>query len=316
VSSLNELRETRPALTPATDFLAFWEETLHQLNELPHAIQIKSSLKTPDGLQLQKLSFQSIGNALIHAYYLTPLSNAKGPLIIYTHGYMSQCEVIWNWAKQGASVLGVDLRGFGASKHALSNLSKHGYIITGIQSEDTSILRGTICDYIRAVDVACELTQGKQSTTIYYGKSFGGALASIAAALTEHADLLVAAVPTLSWAEGRRRLVTQGSGSEINAYIETHQNEEANIMRVLSYFDTMNFAPFIKCKSFIGLGLKDDYVPAETVYAFVNHLSCEKQVREFPLSHSNLPQEQLWDNFENEWLQIAFTGKFPTHTQQ
>jgi len=289
--------------------MTFWQDTLRLLNDVPGAIQVNSSQRTDDGLLLKKLIFQSFGNAIIHAYFLTPQSNKTGPLIIYTHGYMGQCEVIWDWAKQGASVLGVDLRGFGESQQAISNLSQHGYIITGIQSEDTSILRGAICDYIRAVDVARELTQEKQSTTIYYGKSFGGALASIAAALTEHADLLVAAVPTLSWAEGRRRLVTQGSGAEINAYIETHRNEEANIMRVLSYFDTMNFAPLIKCKSFIGMGLEDNYVPAETVYAFANHLSCEKQVREFPVSHSNSPQERLWENFEQEWLQVAFAEK-------
>jgi cephalosporin-C deacetylase-like acetyl esterase len=309
VSSVRTIRETRPALTRADNFLAFWQGTLLQLKDIPSAIQINSSQSTDDGLLLKKLSFQSFGNAVIQAYFLTPLSNKIGPLIIYTHGYMGQCEVIWDWAKQGASVLGVDLRGFGKSQHAISNLSQHGYIITGIQSEDTSILRGAICDYIRAVDVARELSQGKQTNTIYYGKSFGGALASIAAALTEHASLLVAAVPTLSWAEGRRRLVTQGSGAEINAYIESHRNEQANIMRVLSYFDTMNFAPLIKCKSFIGMGLEDNYVPAETVYAFVNHLSCQKQVREFPVSHSNSPQERLWENFEKEWLQAAFTEK-------
>lgn len=310
MSSLTAIRETRPPLTRPDNFLEFWQDTLEQLDRLPKAIQTNSSQVTDDGLQLRKLSFQSFDNALIHAYFLTPQSIESGPLIIYTHGYMGQCEVIWNWARQGASVFGVDIRGFGESKNAMSNLSPHGYIITGIHSEETSILRGAICDYIRAAQVACELLQGKQKATIFYGKSFGGALAGIAAALTQYADLLVAAVPTLAWAEGRRRLVSQGSGAEINNYIEAHPDEEQHVMRVLSYFDTMNFAPLIKCKALVGVGMQDNYVPAETVYAFFNHLLCRKQIREFPISHSSSPQEQLWDNFEKEWIEMAFSGKF------
>lgn len=310
MSSLTTIRKTRPPLTRPDNFLAFWQDTLEQLDKFPKAIQIISSQATDDGLLLYKLNFRSFDNALIHAYFLTQQSNENAPLIIYTHGYMGQCEVIWDWARKGVSVFGVDLRGFGESKHAVSNLSQHGYIITGIQSEETSILRGAICDYIRAAQVARELSQDKQKMTIFYGKSFGGALASIAAALTPSADLLVTAVPTLAWAEGRRRLVTQGSGVEINTYIETHPDEEQHVMRVLSYFDTMNFAPLIKCNTFVGVGLQDNYVPAETVYAFINHLSCQKQTKEFPVSHSHSPQEQLWDNFEKEWLQIVLSGKF------
>ncbi|WP_455366785.1 acetylxylan esterase [Kaarinaea lacus] len=312
MSSPSTIREICPPLTSPEDFPAFWQGTLEQLNKLPKAIQINADQTMDDGLQLKKLSFQSFDNAFIHAYLLTPQSVDEGPLIVYTHGYMGQCEVIWDWARKGASILGVDIRGCGESRQAVAQLSKDGYIITGIQSPDTSILRGAICDYIRAVQVACELLQNKQKSTIFYGKSLGGALASIAAALVDEADLLVAAVPTLAWAAGRRELVTQGSGAEINAYIDAHPEEEQNIMNVLSYFDTMNFAPLIKCNAMIGLGLQDNYVPAETVYAFINHLSCPKQIREFPVSHSNSPQEKLWENFEKEWLQVAFSGNFVT----
>ena len=310
MSSVASIRETCPALTRSKNFLRFWQETLQQLDSIPHAIKILSSEETADGLRLQKLSFQSLDHVFIHAYLLTPHPIEHGPLIIYTHGYMGHCEVIWDWARQGASVLGVDIRGFGESKHSVPELSKHGYVITGIQSEETSILRGAICDYVRAAQVARELFKNSPKATIFYGKSFGGALASIAAALTQYADLLVAAVPTLAWAEGRRKLVTQGSGAEINAYIKAHPDKEQQIMNVLSYFDTMNFAPLIKCNTIIGLGLQDSYVPAETVYALINHLSCPRQIREYPVSHSSSPQEKLWENFETEWLQLALSGKF------
>ena len=302
-------RNIYPPLTRADNFFAFWEETLDLLNSTPCAIEISDSQETNDGLILKKVIFSSLDNTSIHGYLLTPKHNKPGPLIVYTHGYMGHCDVVWTWAKQGASVLGIDIRGFGESKDAVLQISKHGYVLTGIESEKTSILRGAVCDYIRGIQTAKELLRNKQQSTVLYGKSFGGALACIAAGLTHYADFLVAAVPTFSWAYGRRKLATKGSGEEINNFIKFHPDKEHQTMQVLSYFDTMNFAPLIKCSTLIGVGLQDPVVPAETIYAFVNHLNCSKQIREFPVSHSSSPEEALWNGFEKEWMQLIMSEK-------
>jgi cephalosporin-C deacetylase len=297
-----------PPLTRADNFLSFWEEALRQLNSLSSGIVITENKET-DGLLLQKVNFRSLDNAVIHGYLLSPSNTRTSPLIVYTHGYMGHCEVVWSWARQGATVFGIDIRGCGKSKNAVSQLSTDGYILTGIESEHSSILRGAVCDYIRGIQVACDLLRNKQLATVLYGKSFGGALAAIAAALTQDIDLLVAAVPTFAWAEGRRQLVTQGSGAEINAYIDKFPDKERQVMQVFSYFDIMNFAPLIECDAFIGVGLQDPVVPAETVYAFINHLSCRKQIRQYPVSHTSLPEESLWNNFEIEWLRLALSAR-------
>lgn len=301
------LTDICPPLTSAENFSSFWEGTLERLASLPTEIEITESKETDDAL-LQKVTFKSLDNAVIHGYLLSPLTTKRNPLIVYTHGYMGQCEVVWPWARQGASVFGVDIRGCGKSKNAVSQLSPYGYIITGIESEQSSILRGAVCDYIRGIQVAHELLRNKQQATVLYGKSFGGALAAIAAALTQYADLLVTAVPTFAWAEGRRQLVTQGSGAEINDYIKNYPDQEHQVMQVLSYFDTMNFAPLIECDTLIGVGLQDSVVPAETVCAFANHLSCPKQIRQYPVSHTSLPEEKLWKEFEEEWLRLALSA--------
>lgn len=305
----SSISETCPSLTRADNFLSFWQETLEQLNAVPFNIEIIDREETDDGLLLQRIAFKSLGNATIHAYFLTPQDSKSGPLVVYTHGYVGHCEVVWPWARQGIHVFGIDIRGYGRSKNALLQVSPHGYALTGIESETTSVLRSAVCDYIRGVQVARELMNNKQQKTVMYGTSFAGALASMSAALTRYADLLVAAVPTFAWAQGRRHLVKQGSGAEINNYINAHPAMEDSVMRVLSYFDTMNFAPLIECDSFIGVGLEDPVVPAETVYAFINHLCCQKQIRHFPVSHTSLPEEKLWKNFEEEWLNaILVTG--------
>lgn len=308
----SSISENCPSLTRADNFLTFWQETLESLNTISFDIEITEREETDDGMLLLRIAFRSLDNAIIRAYLLTPQDKEASPLVVYTHGYVGHCEVVWPWAKQGVSVFGIDIRGYGRSKKALAHPSTYGFALTGIESPETSVLRGAICDYIRGVEVARELSNNKSQKTVMYGTSFGGAMACMGAALTPYADFLVAAVPTFAWAQGRRLLVKQGSGAEINSYIHSHAANESEIMQVLSYFDTMNFAPLIKCDALIGVGLEDSIVPAETVYAFINHLSCKKHVRHFPVSHTSLPEEELWKNFEKEWLDIILSTTFLT----
>jgi len=50
-------------------------------------------------------------------------------------------------------------------------------------------------------------------------------------------------------------------------------------------------------------------VPAATVYAIINHLSCRHEIREFPVSHDpDDPETELWSRFEREWLVLAING--------
>ena len=79
-------------------------------------------------------------------------------------------------------------------------------------------------------------------------------------------------------------------------------------MNTLSYFDPMNLAEWVRCPTLVGVGRQDDIVPAETVYAIANHLTCHHEVREFPVSHSNVPEEALWERFEEEWVKMAVEG--------
>lgn len=301
-------REIRPPLTRPRDFNTFWSQTLSELTQQRLNIQLQRDEIRSRGITLQWLTFQSFDNSIIHAYSLTQNDKQPHPLVIHTHGYIGQCDVMWHWAESGLNVLGFDIRGYGRSHDAIKDRSEHGYILTGVESELSSVLRGAICDYVRAYEVARELLGIQPERSIFYGYSFAGALALIAAAITKSPDLLVSAVPTLGWAEGRYQLVKNGSGLEINRYLGQYPDQYERVMMVLSYFDTMNFADMVSCPSLIGLGIDDAIVPAPTVYAIISHLTAPHEIREFPVSHSTTPQEKLWHRFENEWIELALKG--------
>lgn len=314
----DDFRDTLPPLTRPDDFYDFWDASLQSLSTEAYDIQFSQQKKTDTGLHLQWLQFRSLNGAVIHGYCLSWQDDTPRPLVIHTHGYVGQSEEMWHWARQGLHVFGFDLRGMGRSRNAIATVAKEGYVLTGIENPHHSVLRGAVCDYLRAADIALELVStARVKRLLFYGYSFGGALALMATAVSQRPEMLVSAVPTLGWADGRRKLVKDGSGYEINRYLASHKHKEAAVMHGLRYFDTMNFADRVRCPTLMGLGLRDRIVPAATVYAIINHMTCPLVIREYPVSHTTEPEEQRWQEYEAEWLKLAFNGVSASfaHTQ-
>lgn len=308
MTSSKTYRDTCPHLICPDDFDVFWNAALDEVSELMVSYEILSQ-EQMDDLTLTWLTFRSLDGAVLTGYLLRWNDPAPRPLVVYTHGYMGQSEVMHDWAAQGVNVFGYDIRGMGRSIDALADVSPYGYILTGINEPQTHIMRAVVCDYLQAVRVAKQLLDTSVASTVFYGYSFGGAIATMAAALKDQVDYLVVGVPTLGWAEGRRLLVRAGSGMEINRYIDTYPELELQVMRTLNYCDTVHFASRVQCPTMIGLGEFDEVVPVETVYAIVNHLNGPHVVRECPYSHSDHPAEALWKKFEEEWLDIVCANK-------
>jgi cephalosporin-C deacetylase len=180
-----------------------------------------------------------------------------------------------------------------------------GYVLTGIETPESLVLRGAVCDYARAVQVARQLCERSIPRTVLHGFSFSGALALMAGALSGAADLLALGVPTFGWAEGRHFFVKAGSGAEVGRYLQARSDEAEDVMLVLRYFDPVNFADLISCSALLGVGLKDDVVPPATVYAIANHLRGPVEIMTFSVSHSSEPEEQRWEEFEARWLELG-----------
>ena len=299
----------RPPLTRPPDFGPFWEKTKAELGRIEPGVSREPLGSEEPALGFERVSFDSLGGARVSGYAIFWEGGDPRPLVVHGHGYGGGLEPMWHWARAGVNVLGVQVRGYGRSGGA--EPSPWGYVLTGMHSPWESVLRGAVCDYMRAVEVGRELLGPLVSRTVLNGASFAGGLAVMAEANLQVADLLVLAVPSLGWAEGRRFLVEEGSGREINRYLEAHPEREDDVMAVLSYFDTMNFAADVLCPTLVGLGLEDNVVPAPTVYAIVNHLGGPHEVVRLPVSHTDRPEEKLWERFEVYWMRLALGGVPP-----
>ena len=310
-SAKDESREEplRAALALPPGFESFWEKTRTELEKVPLDMS-RVPLQTRDpALLFERLTFGSLGRARVSGYALRWKDDAERPLAVHGHGYGGGLDVRWHWAAEGVNVLGVEVRGYGRSRGALPTRSPWGYILTGIESPEEHVLRGAVCDYMRAVEAGRELLGSRTSRTVLTGASFAGGLAVMAEGLLQAADLLAVAVPSLGWTEGRRLLASKGSAGEINRYLEEYPEREEDLMEVLRYFDPMNFAPYVRCPTLVGVALADEVVPAPTVYAIVEHLGGPREVVTWPASHADLPEEDFFrERFEAYWFHLAKEG--------
>lgn len=304
----------RPPITRPDDFDRFWSDTLAALGQVPCDCELGTIVPAPEGATLAPVRFRSLGDAWIHGFLLTleassdDAHSTRRPLVITTHGYNSQSNPTAEarHVARGVDLFGFDVRGFGLSRSACA-VDSDGYVLTGLGAPETSILRGAVCDYIRAAEVAILLHGSPTQGMTFHGRSFGGGFAVMAQAVSHLASYLAVAVPIFGWAEGRRALVKEGSGREINDYLQAGRSTDAAVMDTLSYFDTVNFAERVACRALVGVGARDTVVPAETVYAIVNHMKPAPDIVELPVSHSTDLEEARWQEFDQRWVNEALT---------
>ena len=305
------IRATRPPLTRPDGFFPFWRETLASLATVPPNPRPGLAVTSPEGARVVPVRFASLGACDIQGFLITldednraaaTRSPLRRPLVVTTHGYNGQCNPVLearHTAACGADLFCFDVRGFGLSRSACP-VDPRGYILTGLTDPRTSILRGAVCDYVRAAEVARRLGAGR-GRMVFHGRSYGGALAFLAQGLTARADYLAVALPTFGWLDGRRQLVSRGSGQEVNDHLARHPRVEAAAMATLRYFDTVNVADRIACPTLIGVAQRDDVVPAATVYAIANHMNPPPEIIELPVGHSTEDEERRWVDFDARW---------------
>jgi len=303
------LHGSLPPLRRPPDFAAFWVATVDELRAVPPALRREAVEDQGDGLVLEWLSFASLNGVRLHGYALRWTDARARPLVIHSHGYGGRTEPMTAWARQGSDVVGVDIRGFGRSLGALPARSPWGWILSGSETPETSVLRGAVCDYLRTVEVGRQLVAPAPTRMVLHGQSLAGGLALMAESAAPSADLLVLATPTFGWVEGRRLLVEIGSGAEVTRFLAAHPDyPEQDLMVVLQYFDSANFAELVTCPTLVGLGLVDRVVPAATVATIVARLTCPHEVRYFPASHAEPSEMTAWAAFERRWLDLTARG--------
>ncbi len=249
------------------DFAVFWTGTLEALDATPQELKRRPAAGAVEGCLLEEITFLSLGGQRIGAY-LELAGREPRPLIVHGHGYGGPTrEVAWQRVRAGAHVCGIDVRGYGRSAAGAPERSLWGSVLTGVDAPETSVLRGAACDYLRGAEVARQALSDRVSRLVCHGSSFAGGLATIAQGVRPLADLLALPVPSLAWTEARVALCRVGPGREIARYLSERPERATAVLCTLSFFDALDFAPAVTAPTIVGLGERDDVVPAVTIEA-------------------------------------------------
>ncbi|MDB5001852.1 MAG: hypothetical protein JWQ34_77 [Mucilaginibacter sp.] len=289
------------------DFDAYWQKAKDDLAKVKPKFQVlfmpKMSTKTCNVYLVQ---MQSLDNITIRGWLTEPVSknpDKKFAIVLGLPGYQIDLSPIMTIDDPDLAFLTLNVRGQGNSRDVI-NTRRDEFVVHNIEDKNKYVMRGVIMDCIRAMDFIYTRPELKHDNIFAKGGSMGGFLAITTASLDKRVNLCSAQSPIFA---DMRSLIKRVKFpiSAINTYLKTQPGLSLNkIMDNLDYFDVKNFAPNVKCKFIMSVGLLDTYVPPTNDFVVFNSISTQKKIMIFKdLGHDVSP---LYIQLENSWMHDQF----------
>ena len=298
---LEELRVYEPDRTAASDFDAFWSETLAEQAEVPLDVRVERVDYPAVGADVYRVMYDGWHGARICGWYLVPHGEGPFPGLIQYHGYSGSkgdVHAYLMWALQGYAVFAVDVRdqsGDSTDPGPYSSGHVTGWMTKGISDKEEYYYRGVYVDCVRALDVMAERPEVDASHIGLMGGSQGGGLTLAAAALDTRPAVALPEIPYLCHFRRALDVVATMPYQEIAHYIKLHPDREEQVWHTLTYFDNLNLAGRVRCPVLMDVGLQDDICPPSTIFAVYNHLACPKELKIYPF-HKHESVEAHWEH--------------------
>jgi cephalosporin-C deacetylase len=294
---LEQLRQYKPSPYRQEDFESFWESTLQESDKQPLNGELIPYDLRARGLECFAVRFDGFGGGRLAGWYLRPESRGKSPGLCVYHGYSGRgwrpLDLI-PFAAQGICVLSMDCRGQnGQSQDAAVYPEGHatGWMTAGIRDPRSYYYRYVYADAVRALEVLAHRDEVDASRLAVMGTSQGGGLTLAVAALSRKPILALPDIPFLC--DFRRSIAITPSGPypEITNFLRSFPQLYEQVICTLSYFDCLNLAAWITCRTVVSNGLWDDICPPSSIYGVYNHITAEKQMEVYPFHKHEVAYE-------------------------
>ena len=296
---LEALKEYKPKLTKEPDFEEFWDNSLKKLAVVPLKFELSPYDYPVKGVKVYRVSYLGFENANIEGWLAIPQGEDLRPGIVLYHGYNWASEgmtyEVVNWALNGYVAMNMLVRG--QQGNSVDNIISStgfasGWMSKGILNPEEYYYRAVYLDAVRALDVLASMPEVDKTRIGVMGGSQGGGLSLAAAAFSDIPRIAVADYPYLSNFERAIDIAPQGPYQEIVQYLRRNARPEieTQVKKTLSYFDIMNLASRIKCRTWVSVGLVDEITPPSTIFAAYNHLTCPKEIAVYKyFGHEHIP---------------------------
>lgn len=294
---LEQLRQYRPSLYRESDFDSFWDATLAEALRQPlNAELIPYHLPALD-LECYAIRFDGFQGGRIAGWYVRPQARGTFPGLCFYHGYSGRAPRLLDllpYAAQGICVLSMDCRGQnGQSQDAAVYPEGHhmGWMTQGIRSPQSYYYRFVYADAVRALELLAQRDEVDADRLAITGTSQGGGITLAVAALSDRPILALPDIPFLCDFRRAIAIAPTAPYTEIPGFLKLHPHVHEQAMRTLSYFDNLNLAPWIKCRTVISNCLCDDVCPPSTIFAVFHHVTAEKRIEVYPYHKHEVPYE-------------------------
>ncbi len=290
---IRELESWRPELTREKDFGEFWEETLAKGAAVPLRPKRVKVDYPARHVKVYEISYNGFDETRIYGWMAVPAfggAERKIPCLIQYHGFTDSRGFPWqlmHWAMMGMAVLAVDCRDQGGITGNCASYSRCGQVANvvtkGLLDPREYYYRGVYVDCLKALDFAAGCFEVDEGRMVVRGTSQGGAVGMAVCALDSRPALGIVNVPSNSNVE-ERIIGNHGSFSAVNEYLQHFPDNTDQVLKTLSYFDTMNMADQIRCPVFASVALGDEVCPARCYYASYNRIPGPKQITVYPFN--------------------------------
>ena len=303
---LEQLRTYQGVNPRPSDFDAYWESSLAELDAIDPAVELIPAEFQAPGVACFHLYFTGVGGARVHAKLLRPTAvRSPHPAVLMFHGYTGHSG---DWSDKlgyvaaGYTVAALDCRGqAGLSEDTggVTGNTLYGHIIRGLAdalrgAPERLLFRNIFLDTVELARIVMDMPDVDPNRVGATGWSQGGALTVACAALEPRIKRIAPVYPFLS---DYRRVweidLARDAYKEIQDFFRhsdpTHTLEDA-VFEKLGYIDIQFLAPRIRADVLWGIGLMDTICPPSTQFAVYNKIVASKTMVVYPdFAHEPLP---------------------------
>jgi len=213
--------------------------------------------------------------------------------VVYFHGGGSQKDLHLDFVATGVACFAMDVRGQGGTsvdRGVYHSGDVNGGLMTrGVLDKEEFYMRNIYMDAIRAMDVVAQLEEVDPERIVTFGGSQGGALSVVASGLSGRSKKAYVNEPSYCCLK-QRTLLGTGVFGATNGYLRKYPENTDRVFEMLSYFDVVNMASFLKVPSFFCIGLADEVCLPHFVYSAYAQVPGPKEMYICPfINHTIVP---------------------------
>lgn len=272
------------------DIAAFWDRTLTELAAVPLDARLEPAPQLSGReYTTSRLVLTSWQGVRLRGWYSVPngRSRRRRPAVLAVPGYSGAKPIPVHLVQLGYAVLTLFPRAQGESlaewrlEEGATKLTWH------LTDRDRYYYRGAYADCVRGVDFLAGRPEVDPGRIGMWGRSQGGGLSLVTAALDRRLAATVGEEPFLCNFPEAIASVRTAPFVELSDWLARHPQERDAALATLRCFDPVSLAGRIECPTLVSIGLQDEVCPRRTIEPAFAAIRCQKALLVYPdLAHA------------------------------